>query len=96
MEINSFEIGNRVAEDEIKVGYRVEVVELEDVDYEQTNLSIGDKGTVTEIGCNGWYALVKFDESIVDYLTSDDKYIDNYNKENGTYVMRKYQLKLIL
>ena len=94
MEINSFEIGNRVAEDEIKVGHRVEVVELEDIDYEQTNLSIGDKGTVTEVG-SGWYALVKFDESIVNYSESNNKYIDNYNKENDTYVMRLYQLKLV-
>ena len=94
MEINSFEIGNRVAEDEIKVGHRVEVVELEDIDYEQTNLSIGDKGTVTEIG-SGWYALVKFDESIVNYSESNNKYIDNYHKEDDTYVMRLYQLKLV-
>lgn len=93
MEINSFEIGNRVAEDEIKVGYRVEVVELEDVDYEQTNLSIGDKGTVTEVG-SGWYT-VNFDESIVNYSESNNKHIDNYNKENDTYVMRLYQLKLV-
>ena len=94
MEINSFEIGNRVEEDEIKVGHRVEVVELEDVDYEQTNLSIGDKGTVTEVG-SGWYALVKFDESIVNYSESNNKHIDNYHKENDTYVMRLYQLKLV-
>ena len=94
MEINSFEIGNRVAEDEIKVGYRVEVIELEDIDYEQTNLSIGDKGTVTEVG-SGWYALVKFDESIVNYSESNNKHIDNYHKEDDTYVMRLYQLKLV-
>lgn len=94
MEINSFEIGNRVAEDEIKVGYRVEVVELETADIDNTHLSIGDKGTVTEVG-SGWYALVKFDESIVNYSESNNKHIDNYHKEDDTYVMRLYQLKLV-